>query len=349
MTVEIRIANNDDAVEWDAIINQSPHGTLFHTWNWLKIVERNTKTKLFPLIGMKDNIPIGLFPLFFKKKGPINMVFSPPPHVDLLYLGPVLARYDMLRQRKKEEIYFNFQNSVEKYIINNLKGNYIRISLSPALQDPRPFSWSGYTIEPNYDYTIDLSKGIDMLFKSIDRGHRSALKKAKERGMIVQIGSRTDCEKIIDLMDIRYAQQAKYVSASKKYYLDIFDQFKDNLKLFIVVVGGEVVTGWIILHYRDSFYGWYGNSKPKNLVSPSPNNLLFWEIIRYASENKIKYFTTMGAAGDKRLHEYYAERFNPELEIRYVVTKRSFVTGILERGYSNILKPLRGTLKQIGP
>ena len=30
MTVEIRIAHNDDAEEWDAIISQSPHGTLFH-------------------------------------------------------------------------------------------------------------------------------------------------------------------------------------------------------------------------------------------------------------------------------------------------------------------------------
>ena len=152
MTVEIRIANNADAKEWDTIISESPHGTLFHHWNWLKITEKHTQTKLYPLIGIKNGDPIGVFPLFFQKKGPVRMVFSPPPHAALFYLGPVLTGYDTLRQEKWENMYIDFQNSVENFIKNDLKANYISISLSPALQDPRPFTWSGYTIEPNYDY-----------------------------------------------------------------------------------------------------------------------------------------------------------------------------------------------------
>ena len=163
MTVEIRIANNADAQEWDRIISESPHGTLFHQWNWLKITEKHTQTKLYPLIGIKNGVPIGVFPLFFQKKGPVRMVFSPPPHAALFYLGPVLTGYDTLRQEKWENMYIDFQNSVENFIINELKANYISISLSPALQDPRPFTWSGYTIEPHYDYVIDLSKGADYL------------------------------------------------------------------------------------------------------------------------------------------------------------------------------------------
>ena len=146
MTVEIRIANNADAQEWDRIISESPHGTLFHQWNWLKITEKHTQTKLYPLIGIKNGVPIGVFPLFFQKKGPVRMVFSPPPHAALFYLGPVFTGYDTLRQEKWENMYIDFQNSVENFIKNDLNANYISISLSPALQDPRPFTWSGYTI-----------------------------------------------------------------------------------------------------------------------------------------------------------------------------------------------------------
>ena len=55
----------------------------------------------------------------------------------------------------------------------------------------------------------------------------------------------------------------------------------------------------------------------------------------------------MSAAGNKRLHEYYAARFNPELKIRYVASKRSFFAGISEKSYRDVLKPLRGRIKHL--
>jgi hypothetical protein len=347
MTVDIRIANNDDAKEWDTIISQSSQGTLFHTWNWLKIAEKHTNMKLFPLIVMKDNIPIGLFPLFFQRKGPLRMVFSPPPHVAIPYLGPVLIGYDTLYQEKRENIYIEFLNSINNFISNELKANYIRISLPPALHDPRPFNWSGYFIEPDYDFTVDLSQGIENLFKSLNNRQRADLKRAKENGMTVKIGTKKDFEKILNLLDIRYAEQTKIVTESKEYFLDIYDIFKENIKIFIVLFEGEVVTGGIRLQYRDSLYGWVGNPRPKNRISPSPNHLLLCESIRYASEHEFKYYTIMGAAGNKRLYNFYAERFNPELKLRFSAIKRTFLTGILEKGYSDIFKPGLGKIKHL--
>lgn len=345
--IEIHLAPDDDAERWDSIISTSPYGSLFHTWNWMKITEKHTNTKFYPLIGMKGNTPIGIFPLFLQKIGPVRMVFSPPPHAALPYLGPVPLRDPTLTQEKWEHIYVNFLSSVEHFINSDLKANYISISLCPPLQDPRPFSWSGYTITPNYDYVIDLSKGIKKLYESLNNRQRADLKKAYEKGMRVEIGSKDDFNIIISLMDIRYAQQAKFLTASRDYFSDVFDRFEDDLKIFLVFVDDEVVTGSIRFQYKNSLYGWFGNAKPKNHISPSPNHLLFWETIRYASENGLKYYTTLGAAGNKRLHGYYASRFNPELRIRYIAEKKSLITGTLEKGYVNILKPMRGMIKHI--
>jgi hypothetical protein len=347
MTVEIRVAKNDDAKEWDEIISKSPHGTLFHQWNWLKITEKHTRSTFYPLIGMKNGVPIGVFPLFFQKKGPARMVFSPPPHAALFYLGPVMTGYDSLSQEKWEHLYVDFQNSVENFIIRDLRANYISISLSPTLQDSRPFSWSGYRIEPNFDYKIDLTQGIDILYKSLNNRQRADIKKAQEMGMIVEIGAKKEFNKILDLMNIRYEQQAKIVTTSRDYFSDIYDTYNNNLKIFVVKLENEIVTGAIRLNFRETLYGWVGNPKPKNRISPSPNHLLFWETVRFASENNLKNYITMSAAGNKRLHEYYAARFNPELKIRYVATKKSWLAGISETGYKNILKPLRGRMKHL--
>jgi hypothetical protein len=347
MKLEICVANNNDADEWDRIISQSPNGTLFHQWNWLKIAEKYTSTTLYPLIGMKNGTPMGVFPLFFQKKGPLRMVFSPPPHASLFYLGPVFIGVDNLKQEKWETVYCDFQKSMEEFINTKLKPNYIRISLSPTLQDPRPFSWAGYSVEPNFDYTIDLTKGIDFLYKSLDRKQRSSLKRAKEKGMVFEIGTKKECEIIFDLMETRYAQQAKIITVNRDYFLDIYDAYKNYLKIFVVRLGEEILTGSIRFHYRDTLYGWVGNPKPKIPITPSPNHFLFWETIRFASENGIKNYTTMSAAGNKRLHVFYAERLNPELKIHYIVSKKSAFAKISEAGYRDILKPIRGRIKHL--
>ena len=66
----------------------------------------------------------------------MRMVFSPPPHAALFHLGPVFVEYGALTQEKRENNYLEFQNSVENFIINDLKAHYVSISLSPAFRIP---------------------------------------------------------------------------------------------------------------------------------------------------------------------------------------------------------------------
>lgn len=347
MTVEIRIAQDFDAKEWDTIISESPHGTLFHSWNWLKIAAKYTHTTLYPLFGMKGSIPVGIFPLFFQKKGPLRLVFSPPPHAALFYLGPVMVGFDTLKQEKREINYIDFQKSVDNFIKNDLKAHYTSTSLSPALQDPRPFGWSGYSVELSYDYSIDLSPSFDILLQRLDKKQRQNLNRAKKRGITAEIGGKKEYEKILNLMDIRYAQQGKNIMESKEYFSDIYDEYKDNLKIFVAKVDGEVVTGSIDIQYRDTHYSWIGNPKPINPIIPSPNDLLICESVRIAQEQGFRYYVTMNAAGDERLHTYYASKFDPNLKVHFSAKKNTFLANVFEKGYLHIVKPLAGKLNQL--
>ena len=88
----------------------------------------------------------------------------------------------------------------------------------------------------------------------------------------------------------------------RQYFLEIYDNFKDNLKIFVAKLDSEIVTGNIDFQYRDVHYSWVGNPKPKIPISPSPNDLLLWESVLSAQENGCRYYITMSAAGNKRLH-----------------------------------------------
>ncbi len=70
-----------------------------------------------------------------------------------------------------------------------------------------------------------------------------------------------------------------------------------------------------------------------------------WESIQYAQNQGCTSYVTMGAAGNKRLHAYYAAKFNPHLQVRYVATKKSFLSGMLEKGYTNVIRPFHGKVK----
>jgi len=341
MTVEITVAEKKDAGEWNAFIAGSPQGTIFHEWDFITIVAKHTRSQIYPLIGSKGGEPVGVLPLFFRKNGPVRMVFSPPPHASLFYMGTALSGSGALRQDQRENIYIEFQNAAEEFIQRTLKAGYVSISLPPALADTRPFLWQGYSVEPHFEYVIDLSPGYDRLFQLLDKKQRQNMNRATRRGITIEAGGKEEYEAILDLMEHRYAEQGKMVTSTRRYFRELYDAYRDSMNIFVAKADNEIITGTIDFHYRDIHSSWIGTPKPRKPVTPSPNDLLIGESVRYACEHNMKYYVTMGAAGDRRLHAYYGSKFNPALRVHYTVKKGTAITGILETGYKKIVKPVR--------
>ena len=139
-------------------LTSSVNGTLYHTWDWLKIVERHFSARLFPLVyfDADDDKPFGVIPLFHMKKFGLKMVFSPPPG-SAITLGPVFLD-KTYKQHKLELTYLDFQRTIEQFI-SRIGSSYTYILTSDGLLDMRPFAWDRYTVTPCYTYKIDLSEG----------------------------------------------------------------------------------------------------------------------------------------------------------------------------------------------
>ena len=104
-------------------------------------------------------------------------------------------------------------------------------------------------------------------------------------------------EKILDLMEIRYAQQGKKITVSMDYFLDIYEVYKDSLKIFVAKLDGEIVTGTIDFPIPGySLQPGLGIPNRGTAYLLSPNDLLIWESLRYAYEKGFRYYVTMNAA-----------------------------------------------------
>jgi lipid II:glycine glycyltransferase (peptidoglycan interpeptide bridge formation enzyme) len=282
---------------------------------------------------------VAIYPIFIQKQGIIKLAFSPPIRSYMLFLGPVIADYDSLKQSKKEIIYFEIQQELDKYIFETKGCKYARIRSSPGLYDSRPLIWAGYDVEPNYTYRINLSKGIDYVWENLDRKVRQfGINKAIKEGVTVRSGDWDDIEYIHRSLYNRFVEQGIKPNDNIKYLRTLYENFyPNNLKIFIAEYKGERCGGEIVLCYKEVVYSWVGAPKSP-LVGISPNDLVHWEAIKWAFEHDFKIFDMMDIGHDPRLIPFKV-KYNPDLAVWYSATKySSFVYKMVENIFHMVRK-----------
>ena len=338
MDIELQIAEENEREKWNMLVENSPHGTIFHTWEWLKIVEKHVNMRLYPIIGMRGSNIIGIYPLFLHRNFILRAVFSPPPWVAVPYLGPVILEYEKLKQDKRESVFIAFQRKVDEFIREEMKAHYSLIKTAPGILDARPLKWNGYIVEPIYNYVIDLRKGADSVFKNFKKKLRQNIKRAKRRGISVEEGSREELEWIYEAIVTRYEEQNRKISLSKGYLIDLFNTFHpQNMKIFVAKYNGKLISGAIKICYKNKLLSWIGHAKAE--LRGIPNDLLQWEIIKWAVMHSLEYYELIGANTERLCR--YKSKYNPNLSICFSAKKYlSFSAKLVESAYFNILKPI---------
>jgi len=297
--MELKIAEEPDRQHWDEIVDRSPNSTLFHRWKWLKLMEKystvnlagfTSKARLYPIFLMEKEKPVGIFPLFYFNHTLIKFCYSPCPRVETLYLGPLFPDIDIMKQEKKQIFLLEMQKEIEKFVKKDLASTFVEIDTVPGFDDSRFFKWGGYRVEPRYTYYIDLTIGTDQIWKGFNRSLRYYIEKAKKEGIIVTDGTKEDALHIYDLL-----KERKRISSSKEFVGEVFDQFSpDHFKVFIAKAGSERLSGIMAIADKDKVSFWVGAPR-YNYKGLSPNELVLWESIRWASEMGYKTFEIEGA------------------------------------------------------
>ena len=316
MSIKIQIAENSDAKKWDDAVLTSPHSTIYHTFAWLKIAEKQSQTRLYPLMVYNEKEFVAIYPFFIKIYGVIKMGFSPAPNTNILYLGPAFLGYDQLKQNKKEALYFNVLKAVDAFLYHELKCKYVKVRTSPGLLDYRPFYWQGYTVKPHFTYRIRLTEGTEHVWEQFDRKLRVDINKAIREGVTITTGRKEDLDFFHNALVHTLIDHGLKPVNQEKYLSDCYDAFSpDYLKIFLAKYQGKTAGGLIVLKFKDVAYQWIGVPK-SDLRGISPNDLVQWEAIQWAFNNGCTYYEEMDTGNYFRLI-FYKAKYNPDLEIWY--------------------------------
>lgn len=338
MTLILKLADQTQSQEWDNVVMSSSHGTIFHTWKWLKCVEKHTRCNFLPIFAFNESQLVAIYPVFLQKKSVFNLALSPPAKSYLLYLGPVIADYDSMKQNKRENLQMSLQERVNEYLFSTFGCKYIRICTSPGLIDSRFFTWNGFLVHPQYTYRINLSRGIDEIWGSFDRKLRVDINRATKEQVIIKQGDLNDLLSISASLSKRFVEQGYVPNDYRTYLTDLYQEFyPEHMKIFIAVYNGERVGGMISLCFKRIMYLWIGIPK-STLKGISPNDLVQWEAIKWAHENHFEFYEEMDGGDNLRLQNFKS-KYNPDLHIWYTaISYNSLVYKWLENVYRSTQK-----------
>jgi hypothetical protein len=331
----IQVSTMDDSRIWDDFVDQSPYGTLFHKWGFLKTIEKHTGYKLLPYAVYDEEDLVCLYPSFVKTNYGMNVILSPPPRTGVPYMGFVLgADYDDLTQSGKEKRLKEITKlTTEK--IEELSPIYTSVQLTPSFNDIREFKWNGFSVEPLFTYYIPTETSLDEILKGFSRSTRRLIKGIKNNKYNMEMTESDSIAPFCQFLSKRYEEQnLKFPIESTEYLEDLLELYPDNIRLFYVHdENNDIIGSNIVVSYKNKVISWLGTPKPE--VDLPVNELIFWELIKLSKKNDSIF--EIGGADTEHLCSFKS-RFNPLLETNYRIFWHNNLGAIAEWFYLNVYR-----------
>lgn len=281
--IGLELLDNCDEQVWDDLVATFEGGTIFHTWAWLRVIEKLHGAEKLPF-GIFDGADmIGVFPLFRLRRGPLTILASPlgavgygGPLVSQAHYKVVIEQLDSLLKRCGAD-YFEFR-SLERLA-------------AAILSDQR------YTVRELQTFVLSLDQGPQRLWSNLKSECRTAIRKARKNNVeIVEATDKRFPDIYYEMAKDTYSKANRRPPLSQEDYNTVWDLLRpfDRVKVLLARHESQVIAGGIFLHFADKVYYWDGVALQRG-YSLRPNNLLHWTLIEWGASNGLTHYDMLGA------------------------------------------------------
>lgn len=313
--IEVRELKKNEYGVWDELVENSPHGTRFHSSDWLTTCSEllNKKLKIF---GCFENGQlVGGCSLYTHKLKRFFKVASSTIEMTP-YGGVVLAQSQSTKVREQEQTYSNIIKSLCN-TFDNEHFNHIQIINSPDFVDVRPFTWNGWDSKVYYAYYLILNDFEKRLSRDPKRNIKKAIKNE------ISIEKSNDITSFYELFEGTFSRQGLKPPVTKGFLVTVFDMLLKHEKgeMWIAKTKSEeIVAAEIFVYDNKRAYRWSAATHTE-LRKTGAYSLLLFEVFRDMQNRGFKEINLM-AANTPQLTEFITS-FNPKLVPYYKVEKSS--------------------------
>jgi FemAB-related protein (PEP-CTERM system-associated) len=265
----LRVQSRDPA--WDAFVDSHPEATNYHRSGWKRVVEKSFGHEGIYLTARADDGSVqGVLPLVHIKS-PLfgNVIVSVP----FFNYGGLLCN-----GIEAEEALLAEAEIIKRTLgVDHLELRHLGRS-SPGL------------VTKNHKVTmiLDLASDEEVQWQGFNAKVRNQVRKAQKGGLEIRIGG-------FDLLDGFYEVFCRNMRDlgtpvyAKKFFRNILRVFPDHTRILSVFLHGDVIASGVLTWHRDSLEVPWASSI-RDYRDLCPNNLLYWEAIRFAIGMGIKKF-----------------------------------------------------------
>jgi CelD/BcsL family acetyltransferase involved in cellulose biosynthesis len=329
MSIDVSVA--DDAEEWNRLVERSGQSTPFHRYEALEAMTEHSGADCYPFVGRKGQEPVGLFPVFQLQKGPITLAVSPPPDLEVSYLGPARFQHNGMKQRKEERRHRRFVDAIFEAVDDHVAPNFTHIRAGTEYPDPRPFIWREFETTPRHTYHVDITPDTEELFMSFSSDIRKNVRKARdEHDYEITEGGADDIGEIIRHVEERHAEQDVAYTVPPAFGEDLATELPEGaVRAYTCRSDGAFLGGLVTLEDDDTLYRWQSVADLDHDIAVS--DVLDWELIQRARDRGIERLDLVGA-NNERLCGYKA-KFNPNVRTYYSLERGSTLMDIAKSVY----------------
>ena len=265
MQTSVRLYNGKSTL-WDDFVLSNPTGTNYHQYAWRSVIEKSFGHKTFYLAAMGDKDEIcGVLPLV---------------HMNSRLFGNFLVSLP----------FFNYgglvcnEGKAGVTLLEKARFMLSEVSADHAeLRHLEPCQEGLATKEHKVTMILDLHKDEETQWKALDAKVRNQVRKAEKSGLTAVTGHLELLDGFYDVF-CRNMRDLGTPVYGKNFFRNILETFPDTTRIISVMLGGKTVASGILTWFKDTLEVPWASSI-SDYREKCPNNLLYWEAIRFAIGN----------------------------------------------------------------
>lgn len=275
--MKIKIIDPSTDKRWDEFVADHPAGTVFHTSNWARVIQRTYgyKPYYFILEDSEEKIKAGL-PSFLITHWLTGNRLICLPFTD--ECSPIITH-----EQNVDIVIFTIVK-----MIKERKLNYVEIRGGKA-DFLNSFNFENH----NYYklFRLNLFCGIDNLWKGFkQKSIRYPIKKAQATNLKIENRNAENDMQIFYKLNLLTRQKHGIIPQPYRFFKNIYQELiiKKLAFLLIAQYKGKPVAASIFFLYKDTIYHKF-NASDTNYLKYQPNHLILWEAIKYGVKMDYKY------------------------------------------------------------
>lgn len=257
--------------EWDAFVSGHPEATAYHQYGWKGIIEQGFGHKAHYLaVRDSEGTVLGILPLFHMKSLLFGKFLISVPFVN--YGGIVCnapgAATTLLKEAERLKI--------------GLKAGHVELRHVACRPDPLP------TRRHKVTMILPLAADVDAQWRGFNAKLRNQIRKGEKSDLTCITGQ----EELLDDFYQVFARNMRDLGTpvhGKPFFRNILNTFPETTRVFAVRLNGKTVAAAIALWFKETLEVPWASSIRKYRPL-CPNDLLYWEAIKFAIERGFRHF-----------------------------------------------------------